>query len=178
MKEVFANFMAAKIVNPSFPDIDHELRFLLAHYPAAYAVDRTAGANPIRQPLENLDEAGSPLRRHHLPEGAHRHAAARALTGEAPFREALRRYLAAHRFGNAGWPTWWPSSTRVTELDVPAWSRVWIEEPGRPTIAVAERRRRRPPARRIRAGRGPGLAPGTSGTRILDRRRGSTGPWF
>jgi hypothetical protein len=38
MKEVFANFMAAKIVNPSFPDINHELRFLLAHYPTAYDV--------------------------------------------------------------------------------------------------------------------------------------------
>ena len=29
MKEVFANFMAAKIVNPSFPQVNHELRFLL-----------------------------------------------------------------------------------------------------------------------------------------------------
>ena len=29
MKEVFANFMAAKIVNPSFPEVNHELRFLL-----------------------------------------------------------------------------------------------------------------------------------------------------
>jgi len=31
MKEVFANFMAAKIVNPSFPEVDHELRFLLGY---------------------------------------------------------------------------------------------------------------------------------------------------
>ena len=59
MKEVFANFMAAKIVNPSFPNINHELRFLLAYYPSAYDVDRTAGTNPIRQPLANLDEAGT-----------------------------------------------------------------------------------------------------------------------
>ena len=59
MKEVFANFMAAKIVNPSFPEINHELRFLLAYYPAAYDVDRTAGTNAIRQPLENLNEAGT-----------------------------------------------------------------------------------------------------------------------
>ncbi len=58
MKEVFANFMAAKIVNPSFPELNHELRFLLAHYPAAYEVDRTAGTNPIRQALANLNEAG------------------------------------------------------------------------------------------------------------------------
>ena len=53
MKEVFANFMAAKIVNPSFPDVNHELRFLLSHYPAAYEVDRTPGTNAIRQPLAN-----------------------------------------------------------------------------------------------------------------------------
>ena len=46
MKEVFANFMAAKIVNPSFPKVNHELRFLMAHYPAAYAVDRTRARMP------------------------------------------------------------------------------------------------------------------------------------
>ena len=59
LKEVFANFMAAKIVNPTFPDIDHELRFFLQHYPSAYDVDRTAGTNPIRQKLDNLKDAGS-----------------------------------------------------------------------------------------------------------------------
>jgi aminopeptidase N len=59
LKEVFANFMAAKIVNPSFPAINHELRFLLDYYPAAYDVDRTEGSNPIRQHLANLNEAGT-----------------------------------------------------------------------------------------------------------------------
>ena len=33
MKEVFANFMAAKIVNPSFPEVNHDLRFLLRALP-------------------------------------------------------------------------------------------------------------------------------------------------
>ena len=37
-KEVFANFMAAKIVHPSFPDVNHDLRFFLAHHNTAYAV--------------------------------------------------------------------------------------------------------------------------------------------
>src|ERR1043165_1912260 len=59
MKEVFANFMAAKIVNPSFPKVNHELRFLVSNYPAAYAVDRTEGTHPIRQELGNLNDAGS-----------------------------------------------------------------------------------------------------------------------
>jgi hypothetical protein len=44
MKEAMANFMASKIVNPSFPEINHDLRFLLSHSPSAYGVDRTGGA--------------------------------------------------------------------------------------------------------------------------------------
>jgi aminopeptidase N len=43
MKEVFANFMAAKIVNPSFPELNHQLRFLMTHYPAAYQVTARRG---------------------------------------------------------------------------------------------------------------------------------------
>src|SRR5690606_14648667 len=35
LKEVFANFMAAKISNPQFPDVNHDLQFLMTHYPAA-----------------------------------------------------------------------------------------------------------------------------------------------
>src|SRR5207237_9736755 len=50
MKEVFANHMAAKIVNPAFRAGNHDLRYLLSYYPQAYDVDRTAGTNEIRQP--------------------------------------------------------------------------------------------------------------------------------
>ena len=42
-----------------FPQVRHDLQFFLAHYSSAYEVDRSAGANPIRQPLDNLSEAGS-----------------------------------------------------------------------------------------------------------------------
>jgi aminopeptidase N len=136
MKEVFANFMAAKIVNPSFPELDHELRFLLAHYPAAYGVDRTPGANPIRQPLDNLADAGTLYGAIIYQKAPIVMRQLERLTGREPFRDALRRYLDAHRFGNAGWPALVAELDRGTELDVPAWSRVWIEEPGRPSIGV------------------------------------------
>ena len=139
MKEVFANFMAAKIVNPSFPELDHELRFLLAHYPAAYAVDRTDGANPIRQPLDNLADAGTLYGAIIYQKAPIVMRQLERLTGEAPFRAALRRYLEAHAFGNAGWPDLVAELDAVTPLDVAAWSRVWVEEPGRPTVTVHRR---------------------------------------
>src|ERR1700692_1400016 len=59
LKEVFANFMADKIANPLFPELNNDVHFLLAHYPTAYSVDRTPGANPIGQKLENLNAASS-----------------------------------------------------------------------------------------------------------------------
>ncbi len=136
MKEVFANFMAAKIVNPSFPDVNHDLHFLLAHYPGAYAVDRTPGANPIRQPLANLNEAGSlygaiiyqkaPVIMRHLE----------AVLGEESFRDGLREYLEAHKFGNATWSDLITVLDARTPADLKAWSRVWVEQPGRPVITT------------------------------------------
>ena len=59
LKEVFANFMAAKIVHPRFPDINHDLGFMLKHHPSAYGEDRSGGTYPIQQKLDNLRNAGT-----------------------------------------------------------------------------------------------------------------------
>ena len=103
MKEVFANFMAAKIVNPSFPSMNHDLRFVLQHLPAAYDVDRTDGANPIRQPLANLNEAGSLYGAIIYQKAPVVMRQLELLVGEEAFRAGVREYLDAHRFGNADW---------------------------------------------------------------------------
>ncbi|MBI4263935.1 MAG: ERAP1-like C-terminal domain-containing protein [Acidobacteria bacterium] len=139
MKEVFANFMAAKIVNPSFPQVNHDLRFLLAYYPAAYQVDRTAGANPIRQPLANLDEAGqlygaiiyqkAPIVMRQLE----------LIVGEEAFRDGLREYLETYAFGNATWLDLVRILDARTPRDIAAWSRAWVEERGRPEFTTTLR---------------------------------------
>ncbi len=134
LKEVFANFMAAKIVNPSFPDIDHELRFFLQHYPSAYEVDRTPGANPIRQPLDNLKEAGSlygPIIYQKAPIVMRQ---LEQILGPDVLRDGLREYLTKFAFSNATWSELIAILDARTEEDLAAWSRVWVEEAGRPTI--------------------------------------------
>lgn len=136
MKEVFANFMAAKIVNPSFPDVHHDLRFLYSHYPAAYDVDRTAGANPIRQPLDNLSEAGSLYGAIIYQKAPIVMRQLERLIGEESFRDGLREYLAAHAMGNATWPDLIAVFDARTTMDLQAWSRAWVEERGRPRLHV------------------------------------------
>jgi aminopeptidase N len=136
MKEVFASFMAGKIVNPSFPKVNHDLRFLLANYPAAYQIDRTAGSNPIRQPLANLEEAGqlygpiiyqkAPIMMRQLE----------LVVGESAFRDGLREYLKTYAFGNATWNDLIRILDERTPEDLVAWSRAWVEERGRPEFAT------------------------------------------
>jgi aminopeptidase N len=136
MKEVFANFMAAKIVNPSFPGINHDLRFLLSYYPAAYDVDRTAGTNAIRQRLDNLNEAGTLYGAIIYQKAPIVMRQLEMIVGEEPFRDGLRAYLNAHAFGNATWPDLIKVLDARTSEDLEAWSHAWVDEAGRPTITT------------------------------------------
>lgn len=136
LKEVMANFMAAKIVEPSFPQINHELRFLLAHYPAAYEVDRTAGTHPIRQELANLNEAGqlygaiiyqkAPIVMRQLER----------IVGPDAFQRGMRVYLQTYAYANASFDDMIAALDSLTPTDLRAWSHRWIEEAGRPTVTA------------------------------------------
>jgi len=139
MKEVFANFMADKIVNPSFPSVNHELRFLLGHYPSAYGTDRTAGTNAIRQVLDNLDQAGQmygPIIYDKAPIVMRQ---LEMIMGAGAFRDGLRDYLKAYQFGNATWLDLVRTLDTRTPRDLAAWSRAWVEERGRPSIVTRVR---------------------------------------
>lgn len=138
-KEVFANFMAAKIMNPNFPEINHDLNFLVRHHPSAYSVDRTEGANPIRQELNNLSEAGqmygaiiynkAPIMMRQLE----------LLVGEETFQEGLRKYLNEYSFGNATWPDLIAILDEKSEQDLESWSLVWVNSAGRPHFDYEQR---------------------------------------
>ncbi len=136
MKEVFANFMAAKIVNPSFPGINHDLRFLLSYYPAAYDVDRTAGTNAIRQRLDNLNEAGTLYGAIIYQKAPIVMRQLEMILGADGFRDGLREYLNAHPFANASWPDLINVLDARTPDDLAAWSHAWVEEAGRPRITT------------------------------------------
>ena len=138
LKEVFANFYAAKIVNPSFPEVNHDLRFLLAHYPRAYRIDRTKGSHPIQQRLDNLQDAGSlygpiiyqkaPIVMRQLEE----------MLGELKFKEGIRTYLTTYSFDNATWDDLIDIMDQQTEQDLQQWNQDWIKSPGMPEINVIE----------------------------------------
>ena len=132
LKEVFANFMADKIVRPSFPDFNHDLLFISSHYPKAYSVDRTKGTHPIQQPLDNLSDAGSlygtiiyhkaPIVMKHLE----------MMISEKTLQEGLRAYLKKFYMGNATWDDLINILSEKSNQDLSLWNNNWVKSPGMP----------------------------------------------
>jgi len=129
--------MAAKIANPAFPNVNHELRFLVSNYPVAYGVDRTAGTHPIRQPLANLNEAGSLYGAIIYQKAPIVMRQLERILGPDKLQEGLRVYLKEFQFGNATWLDLIRILDERTDLDLRTWSHAWVEEAGRPTIRTA-----------------------------------------
>jgi len=134
MKEVFANFMADKIVAEILSDDQPDVKFITQHYPLAYAIDRTTGANPIRQELANLDQAGT------MYGGIIYHKAPvvmqqlERIMGEKPFQNGVRKYLRNYAFANASWPDLIAILDEETDQDLKSWNDKWVNKPGRPSF--------------------------------------------
>lgn len=133
-KEVFANYFAARITEPLFPDINHRLNWLKSYTTSSLAEDLTLGTTSIRQPLDNLRNAGliygniiynkAPIMLEKLVE----------IMGEESFRNAVREYLATYAYGNATWDDLVAIFDKHTEADIAEFSRVWVNEKSLPYI--------------------------------------------
>jgi len=131
MKEVFANFMADKIMNPIFPKVNHNLQFFTAHYPSAFAEDRSIGTHPIKQHLANLKDAGSlygaiiynkaPIMMRQLE----------ASMGKEAFQNGIQKYIQKYANDNADWNNLVEILDAETPLDMKKWSDVWVNKSGR-----------------------------------------------
>jgi aminopeptidase N len=136
LKEVFANFIADKIVNPLFPEVNHQLNFLISHYPEAYSVDRTSGANPIDQQLENQNNAGTlygSIIYHKAPIIMYKLEKA---IGDSILKSGLQEYLLKYKFANATWDNLIDILSAKTDFDLNTWSNNWVKKSNMPTIKI------------------------------------------
>lgn len=131
-KEVFANWFAAQIMRPLFPEVNHTLSDMKNYYAAAYSEDRTAGSNAVQRPLANLQDAGliygniiydkAPVVMDMLAQKL----------GYEKFREGIQKYLHRFAYANACWDELIEILDELTDEDLAAWSDVWVKEEGMP----------------------------------------------
>ncbi len=138
-KEVFANYFAACITEPLFPSVNHPLNWMKTYTAASLAEDRTKGSNSIRQPLDNLRNAGliygniiynkAPVMMRKLVE----------IMGEEAYQEGIREYLKTYAYGNATWDELIAILDAKTESDLATFSDVWVNREGMPHITFTNR---------------------------------------
>ena len=133
-KEVFANYFAARIVEPLYPSINHALSRLKSYTIASLSEDRTAGSTPIRQHLDNLQDAGliygriiynkAPIVMDKMVE----------IMGDDSYREGIRDYLRRYGYGNASWPELIAILDGYTTADLATFSQAWVHSNAMPVI--------------------------------------------
>jgi aminopeptidase N len=132
MKEVFANFMADKVIEKMMGSETFNLQFLQDHYPSAYGVDRTPGANPIRQQLDNLQDAGSMYGNIIYHKAPIMMRQMELLMGKGNFQKGVKEYLHKYSYSNASWNDLVQILARYSKYDLLSWNKVWVNQPGRP----------------------------------------------
>ena len=136
-KEVFANFMADKVCREQFPDLDHDLAFMRAHYIPAITTDRSLGTHPIQQPLANLNQAGllygniiyhkAPIMMRKLEERM----------GEHELQQGLQAYLRQFAHGNATWDQLIEILDRQSpQAGISEFDQQWVKHKGMPLVDV------------------------------------------
>lgn len=130
LKEVFANFIADKIVSQSFPDENFDLNFLLSHYPQSYSVDRTDGANSITTPLNNLLNAGSVYGNiiYHKAPIVMRQL--ENIIGQEQLKLGVQEYVKQYAYGNATWSNLIYILDQKSSQDLTKWSDSWVFNAG------------------------------------------------
>ncbi len=132
MKEALSDFLAGKMANPTFPSINHNLRFVTENFPKCYDVDRTAGAIPIEQHVDNIKDV--PLLfndiSYYKPPIIMRKL--EKILGVDALANALVEYLRKYSYVNASWDDLIKILDAKTQKDLVAWSNAWVKEGGMP----------------------------------------------
>ena len=121
-KEVFANYYAAQMVEPQFPNVNHTLNFILDYVVGAYAEDRTAGANPIKQQLGNMRDAGLMYGNIIYDKSPVVMAMLIRMMGKEAFQKGIQEYLKTYAYGNATWEGLISILDTYTDEDLKSWN--------------------------------------------------------
>lgn len=135
LKEVFAGFMADKIVAEQFPDHNHNLQFILSHYPKTMTVDRSLGTHPIKQELSNMKMAGTLYGAIIYNKAPIVFQQLEQIMEPENFRQAVREYLRTFSHDNADWSDLVTIFDKYSDSDITGWSNAWVYGKGMPNIA-------------------------------------------
>ena len=135
LNEAFATWMASKVIEHVYPDYHAELGRVESGH-GAMRSDSLESARQIRQPIESNHDIRNAFDGITYRKGGAVLAMFERWLGEDVFRDGVREYMAAHRFGTATSDDLLDALGRVAGRDVATPFRTFLLQPGVPLLSV------------------------------------------
>ncbi|WP_427910973.1 M1 family metallopeptidase [Pediococcus parvulus] len=138
LNESFANMMEYVAVDALEPDWHIWEMFQTSEAAAALQRDAIDGVQSVHVNVENPAEIDALFDSAIVyAKGARLLVMVRALLGDDALRAGLKKYFAAHKYGNATGADLWAALGESSDLDVGAIMTSWLEQPGYPVVTAA-----------------------------------------
>ncbi|MFO0684417.1 MAG: M1 family metallopeptidase [Sandaracinus sp.] len=135
LNEAFATWMATRVVRDVAPEQHAELGSLAGIH-GAMGADSLAAARQIRQPIETEDDIRNAFDSITYQKGSAVLAMFERWIGEDTFRDGIRAYLGAHRFGTARSEDLLAALAQASGRDVATPFFSFLEQPGVPLVSA------------------------------------------
>ena len=138
LNESFANMMEYVAIDALEPDWHIWEMFQTSEAAAALQRDAIDGVQSVHVNVENPAEIDALFDSAIVyAKGARLLVMVRALLGDDALRAGLKKYFAAHKYGNATGADLWAALGESSDLDVGAIMNSWLEQPGYPVVTAA-----------------------------------------
>lgn len=138
LNESFANMMEYVAIDAIEPDWHIWEMFQTSEAAAALQRDAIDGVQSVHVNVENPAEIDALFDGAIVyAKGARLLVMVRALLGDDALRAGLKKYFAAHKYGNATGADLWAALGESSDLDVGAIMNSWLEQPGYPVVTAA-----------------------------------------
>lgn len=135
LKEGFANYMAAKAAEAILPGSETWTAFNVRKSEAV-RTDATRGTVPVRQALDNLDQAKSAYGNIVYNKAPAVLRQAEFLLGDEVMTRAVRAFVREHAFGVAEWGDLVRAFEVAAGHSLETWAAAWVTTAGLPTIST------------------------------------------
>jgi puromycin-sensitive aminopeptidase len=135
LNEAFATFMELAAVDAFKPEWQRWVAFTNERS-AAFAVDSLASTRPVEFPVTSPEEAEGMFDLLTYQKGGSVLRMLEQYLGEDAYRAGIRRYLAAHEYGNAETTDLWDAIEQATGEPVRRIMDTWIFQGGHPVVEV------------------------------------------
>lgn len=137
LNEGFASWMAAKAIERVHPDWNPWMEQLANGSARAMALDASAGAHPVVQIVNTIEEANLAFDAITYEKGLAVIRMLEAYVGEENFRSGVRAYVDAHRYGNARTEDLWAAIQAASGQPILEIARSFTGQPGFPVLEAS-----------------------------------------